>query len=378
MSSRDVVEKLGLLDQQLQLQVRLPLQDLSDEIELYLQEREGESGGSPSSDRPMLEHAAASLRKVLRGLGFIDWKHRGEDVVEKFSLREILESLEKDFYHRFRERGIHFVVEAHAEVPEFIQGSRESTHLALASLMEESLITTPSGGGVVLHVSSSSFTKDALTLRFSLANSGEGIPQHVMEKLSDGDVGAYGNSLSPLGSGFRLSLVAEIVNQIGGTLHFQSEQGIGKKIAFSLECLPVTSPGELSFEGLRVLVVDDNRINRLVVRKFLEREGFLVDEAESGAGAVAAFELQRYHLTLLDIMMPEMNGYQVLEVFREMDAERNRDHPSVIFAHTALGDPENVKRITECGFNGILRKPFSSDALRKLLEEYYAEISRCE
>lgn len=122
--------------------------------------------------------------------------------------------------------------------------------------------------------------------------------------------------------------------------------------------LPVVLPAETS-RPLRLLVVDDDRVNRLILCAMLERDGHVVFQAENGAEAVARYECDRPDMVLMDVMMPVMDGY---EATRAIKARAGRHFLPVIFL-TALTDDASLARCVEAGGDDFLSKPYSREIL---------------
>src|SRR5690606_31024463 len=110
----------------------------------------------------------------------------------------------------------------------------------------------------------------------------------------------------------------------------------------------------MELEPARLLVVDDNEMNRDMLSRRLKRQGHMVAVAENGRQAVEMIEVDAFDLVLLDVMMPEMNGYQVLEHLK--DSKHLRHVPVIMIS--ALTEMESVIRCIEMGAEDYLSKPF--------------------
>lgn len=123
-----------------------------------------------------------------------------------------------------------------------------------------------------------------------------------------------------------------------------------------------------TLSGKRFLVVDDNKINRSVVRRLLSDRGMYVDECERGRDAIniiSSVKEGTYDAVFMDIIMPEMTGYEATTAIRNLDSAFAKTIP--IFAMTANAFEEDIKKANECGMNGHITKPFKIEDLIRFL-----------
>src|SRR5213075_400665 len=182
-------------------------------------------------------------------------------------------------------------------------------------------------GEVVVSVSATA-TEGNTALRFAVRDTGIGIaPEHVgtvFKEFTQADATMtrrYG------GTGLGLAISQRLVRLMGGEIEVQSEVGTGSEFSFTLALPPETAPMSrrltaiAALGGRRVLVVDDNQTNRRILHEMLATEGIKVDEvatAVEGLEALRHAERKRapYHLAILDVQMPDMDGFQMASVVR--------------------------------------------------------------
>ncbi|MFH5833887.1 response regulator [Halalkalibaculum sp. DA384] len=123
---------------------------------------------------------------------------------------------------------------------------------------------------------------------------------------------------------------------------------------------------------INILIAEDNRINQVVTQKILEREGFSVSVVETGLEAVKAVKNNRYDVVLMDIQMPEMNGYEATAEIRKQ--QQGDDESPVIIALTASGMETEKKACMDAGMDGYLSKPINKNKLIKTLMELEGDI----
>jgi CheY-like chemotaxis protein len=180
------------------------------------------------------------------------------------------------------------------------------------------------------------------------------------------------------GTGLGLAISQQLVRKMGGTIVVDSEPGRGSRFMFTI-ALKVASPGAVRaaqdasraataapprLGGLRILVVDDNTINQQVCGEILQRAGVTVDMADSGRDALRMVEQQQYDAVLMDIQMPDMDGYHVTERIRAMPG-RERLPVIAITAHAVTGYRDYC---LSRGMNDYVAKPIEPVTLYAVLQ----------
>ncbi len=229
-------------------------------------------------------------------------------------------------------------------------------------------------------------------LKVSVTDTGEGIPEQLRSTVFK----AYTRNEekgSKQSTGLGLYISKKIVELHGGTISLESEEGVGTTISFTL---PIRTPeeydapsGTIGLSHLprascksirrginqRILLVDDNKINLLVVGKFLKRWGYQFQEALSGQQTLEALEQQPFGLVLLDIRMPGMDGYEVARRIRQLPAPADQ---TPIIALTASTEPGVVENIYKADMDGHIFKPFKSEELKERIEQLIGSADRAD
>jgi CheY-like chemotaxis protein len=215
-------------------------------------------------------------------------------------------------------------------------------------------------------------------LRFAVRDSGVGIPAERIKDIFDSFVQADASTTRKYGgTGLGLAISRQLVQLMGGTMEVQSEPDKGTVFRFTCRMQPGSGPepgccgpdqkgGRTVSTGLRVLVGEDNRFNQLVVVKMLERMDHIPRVCPTGREVLDELRRDRYDLLLLDIEMPDMDGYQTTRSIRSGRAgEEARTIP--IIALTAHALVEVRQACEEAGMDGYLSKPVSREDLKKVL-----------
>lgn len=230
-------------------------------------------------------------------------------------------------------------------------------------------------GSVTLTVKADDCEAGQTKLHFTVADTGIGIPKDTIgglfTKFTQADSSItrkYG------GSGLGLAICKGIVELMGGSIWVESEVGKGSAFHFTAtfglagsgECAspkavesPAVQPGALA--GVKVLLVEDNHVNRMYALALLEKTGAEAKWAANGADAIAAMKEGGVDVVLMDIQMPDMDGMEATMMIRALEAERGKRTPIIaLTAHALKGDKE---RFLAAGMDGYLSKPFEAAAL---------------
>ncbi|MBJ6109126.1 response regulator [Hymenobacter sp. BT523] len=260
----------------------------------------------------------------------------------------------------------------------WVLGDSYRLNQVLINLLSNAIKFTPAGGTVSIGGYFVSETDDTLTTEFRVTDTGIGIAPDKLESIFLEFTQAYADTTRQFGgTGLGLSISRALVQQMGGQLTVQSEQGKGSSFSF-VTTLPKASPEarrmalaplaagqEAAVRGTRVLLVEDNPVNREVAQLLLESHGVVVHEAASGVDALEQFEQHRYDVILMDIQMPGMNGLEATARIRAHADPVKAATP--ILALTANAFRADAEKYVAAGMNDTLPKPFDeAELLSKL------------
>ena len=187
------------------------------------------------------------------------------------------------------------------------------------------------------------------------------------------------------GTGLGLAITKSIVDMMGGEIAVRTEKGKGTEFTVTVD-FPLAEPeeeicccegDEISFDGMRALLAEDNMINMEIAQMLLKQAGFLIETAENGQIAlemVAASEPGYYDVIMMDIQMPVMDGYMATQSIRGLPDPRLASIP--IIAMTANAFQEDIKKAEEVGMNGHIAKPLDIPAMKATLRQVLKNVSR--
>lgn len=220
----------------------------------------------------------------------------------------------------------------------------------------------------------------SLTLRFEVIDTGIGIRQEAMQRLFTAfEQADTSTTRRHGGTGLGLAITRHLANLMGGTAGGESELGKGSKFWFTAKLKKAeahdTAPREVARDAesrirqrhanRRILVVDDEPVNREIAKILIDDAGLITDTADDGEGAVDAVRRNEYSIVLMDMRMPRLDGLEATRRIRELPDRRK----TPIIAMTANAFAEDKARCLAAGMNDFLTKPFDPDALLwKLLD----------
>ena len=276
-------------------------------------------------------------------------------------------------------KGLQLIAAVDPEVPEAIHTDPKRLKQILVKLISNAVDFTAQGS-ITLKVGRQATSETPYGLRFSVRDSGAGIASGQEERIfspftQEDDSPARRHS----GAGLSLAVCRQLVGHLGGEIGVDSRQGSGSTFWFTVDGSPRSdqpSPEERS-EGTAadtrtagnwsVLVVEDNPINRQVTVHQLSSLGVQVREAVNGLEALEALQQGDFDLILMDIQMPEMDGYEATRELRRREGSRRHTPVVALTAHALRSDRQ---RCLEAGMDAHLAKPVSIETLRNVLEHW--------
>ncbi len=293
-----------------------------------------------------------------------------EIVPAPFSLRERLSDLLGPLSIRASAKGLELLCHIASDVPEQLIGDLTRLGQVLVNLVGNAIKFTDVGE-VVLGVDALARDAAAAQVRFRVTDTGIGIAPDKQRAIFEPFTQADNSTTRRFGgTGLGLTISKRLVEKMGGTLELHSEEGKGSVFSFTVPLTVDSAPRapaparRVDLQGLRVLVVDDNATNRMIVREMLLSWGMAPEMAEGGHAALALLhsaerEGRSFSLSVIDAQMPEMDGFEL--------ARRMRERPSFakapILMLSSAGDLADSARCREAGVSLRLIKPVKQSDL---------------
>jgi PAS domain S-box-containing protein len=290
-----------------------------------------------------------------------------------FDLPQLLANLLAMFAQRAEEKGLTLVADLAADLPMWVVGDQYHLSQILTNLLGNALKFTERGQ-VALRAWARSSEPGQAGLSFRVEDTGIGIApeqqQLIFERFTQaGDqIGRqYG------GTGLGLAIVKKLVQLHGGQVLVESTLGHGAAFECHLDFVlgqppvPATQPGPSSrwLAGRAILVAEDNPVNQLVVAQWLQKWGATVRQAHHGREALAILESETIDLLLLDLNMPNLNGFELAQALAQSSSAWARQVPIVVL--TADMSPQVAAQVSRAGLAGLVTKPFQPAELQEVL-----------
>lgn len=280
-------------------------------------------------------------------------------------------------------KGISINARIGAGVPSGLRGDALRLRQVLINLLGNAIKFTDQGS---VHVSIEALKGDVY--KFKVRDTGIGIKEEDLDRVFESFYQVDSSSSRKFGgTGLGLSISRRIIQAMGGELSVHSSHGKGSDFFFELALKPALIKPQnttadctsgttndapaMSFEGLQVLVAEDNIINRQVITHLLNRLGIEPMIATNGLEALELFRNKAIDVVLMDIQMPEMDGYEATR--HMLNFAHGRSECPYIIAMTANSLPEDQSRCLEVGMTGFLPKPILLQDLQRILHQHVTD-----
>jgi two-component system CheB/CheR fusion protein len=333
--------------------------DLSDEQQGYMD---------------MLDSSARNLLLLINDILDISKIEAGSLSLNQtaFSPAKLLREVASIYEKPAEEKGISLTILPAEDLPTALVGDQLRLKQILINLVGNAIKFTRHGG-VAVTVSRLPDPSEGFTLRFEVADSGIGMADEILQKIflpfTQADAST---SRMHGGSGLGLAICRRLSELMGGSIRVESVLGHGSRFIVELPfgCYSnqelaaspeIAAPVREMLPPQRILLVEDQEVNRTFVQRLLERQGHQVVPAVDGLMALDLLERDTYNLMLLDIQMPGMGGEEVMARLRKEEQYNVAHLPTIaLTAHALAGDRE---KLLESGFDGYVAKPVQMDLL---------------
>ncbi|WP_225035842.1 response regulator [Winogradskyella sp. SM1960] len=292
-----------------------------------------------------------------------------------FKPSEELKAIVSQYASDYKEKNLYLNLEFSAYQNTTVIGDEGKYNQIIINLLKNALKFTGTGGVHIRY--KEHLDNKILKVCINIKDTGIGIPKEnlsrIFERFTQID---FGLKKKHSGSGLGLYISKSLAKLMGGNITVESELEVGSEFIFKIP-FPISETikeNEVSLnlstevlERIKVLIVDDNKINRLVLTKILEQLGITPDEANNGEEAIDKATHNDYQLILMDIHMPVINGYEATKKIR------NTNKDILIIGLSANVTKEAISQSLNVGMNDYLTKPLSKQKLITLLNHYFSK-----
>ena len=332
------------------------------------------------------QHLLALINDVLEMSRIESGKMELEPV--KINLQDMLKEVRDMFQTQMDVKNIAYTVDASQVQHPYVLCDKNRLNRVLLNLLSNAYKFTPSGGTVSVSLREADSAPEGYgSYELRVTDSGIGMSREFAETVFEAFTREKTSTVSGIqGTGLGMAITKSIVDLMGGSIDVQTAPNQGTTFLIRL-CFPLQNGEEIeafqsdrtevehsaNLSGTKVLLVEDNAINREIATLILEESGFVINTAENGKEAVEKIRDSgpgAFDVVLMDIQMPVMNGYEATKAIRALNDPVLRSVP--IIAMTANAFAEDVKDAEEAGMNGHIAKPIDVanmiETLKKVLE----------
>ncbi|HEX5002876.1 MAG TPA: response regulator [Bacteroidia bacterium] len=297
---------------------------------------------------------------------------RNEDV----NVGQLVENIANHYQQEAASKGIRFTYTSDERIPQGLIGDQRRIRQILEKLLDNAIRYT-SRGTVQLEAGLIDSKPEKPLILFTVSDTGTGISPEKLETIFELQTPADEQHYQTgSGLGISLALVKQLTALLGGTIQVTSNKGSGTifKIAIPLTSLNASDLSGNKMNGrkkgketaaIRILMVEDNKVNQFLGQKLLTKMGFSVQLSSNASEAVDALQQDTFDVILMDVQMPVMTGYELTELIRNQLPAPVKNIP--IIALTAYASLQEREKALACGMNDYVTKPYSPEELKSVL-----------
>lgn len=324
----------------------------------------------------LMDQSSKNLLALVNDVLEIDKIESGKASLNEVTFKpsEAVSTLVSQFKDEFETKNLYLNLSSVSNSNLSVIGDQGKFNQVIINLIKNALKFTSTGGTTVIY--EETLKNDGLVINIKISDTGIGIPQHTLSKIFKRFTQVdQGIKKKHEGSGLGLAISQNLVELMGGKISVESKLEEGStfqvNIPFKLSDIETSDVNndkisDLNFSKLKVLVVDDNNINILVLTKLLENLGVKSEQTNDGISAVKMAKTKNYQLIFMDIHMPHMDGYEATKLIKENNPE------TLIIGLSADVTTQTINKSLLYGMQDYLAKPLSQEKLHQLLIKYFS------
>ncbi len=293
---------------------------------------------------------------------------------KRLDIRTLLKDIVASMRFNTNGKPIKLEYNVDSEIPELVRGDKTRLYQILVNLVNNAIKFTEKGI-VNISVTLQPEIENKVVLNFKITDTGIGIPENKLSAIFEPFTQAASNTSRKYGgSGLGLSITKQLINLFGGDIAVKSKLNIGTEFSFTLkfnkfegDIATLETPEKITLQG-KILVVDDNEINTLLTKRVLGKFGLTVITTNSGINGIELLKTKDFDLVLMDVHMPDLNGYETTEILRSIDDEYYKNLPIIALTASVLDD--SVGEIEKSGMTDFQLKPFKPAELINKIAKY--------
>ena len=358
-------------------EVRTPLNAMLGFVDIL---RAGESDKERLKHFNIVKNSGASLLTIINDILDFSKIESGKMLLErrKFATKKPFKEVSQLFYEKAKENGIELKIHFDEELPRFFVGDIVRIKQVAANFLGNAIKFTPKGGLIIISVL---YDTQAKELKFSVKDSGVGIDERNLKKIFEAFTQEDSTTTRKYGgTGLGLSISKALIDSMNGRIGVSSLLGEGSVFSFCLPILKaetqnITQDVEISkidfsmpLKG-KVLLVEDNATNQMLMNIILGDLELDVDLAENGSEAVELFKKSKYDIILMDENMPRMSGIEATKEILDLEKESGATHTPIV-ALTANALATDRAKFLGAGMDEFVSKPIEHEVFVRVLHTY--------
>ncbi len=337
--------------------------------------REGQLNKEQAECLGAIKLSAENLLSIINDILDFSKIESGKVVFENvpFKLTDVLEGIVQTLHFSASRKNLALIFSVAENVPPVLMGDTVRLRQILLNLASNSIKFTEKGS-IKIDVGLNEIKEENYTLLFKVSDTGIGIAADKLSSIFESFTQATNDTTRKYGgTGLGLTIARELIQQQGGDIKVESELGRGSDFIFTIrykksetgENFTVVSDEPTytfnELKGTKVLLVEDNVMNQLLAKKVLNKWNFIIDVADNGRIGVEKIERNEYDIVLMDMQMPEMDGYEATKHIRTSMSENKAAIPIMAMtAHAMVGE---IEKCLSMGMNDYISKPFNQTQL---------------
>jgi signal transduction histidine kinase/ActR/RegA family two-component response regulator len=358
-------------------EIRTPLNAILGFVDIL---KSGEEDRERQKQFSIIKNSGVSLLTIINDILDFSKIESGKMTLEerRFSTKKPFKEISQLLYEKSIENGIELKISFGDNLPKFFVGDTVRIKQVASNFLSNALKFTPSGGTVYLCLK---FIEDTKELMFSVKDTGIGIDEKNLQKIFNSFTQEDTTTTRKFGgTGLGLSISRALIEAMDGRIEVESILNEGSTFSFYLPVLEAVSCEDvdkiylekINFDqklNAKVLLVEDNKTNQMLVDIMLEDLGLEIEIAENGLEAVEMFKKEKYDIILMDENMPKMSGLEATGVILEMEEEEDLKHTPIV-ALTANALATDRARFLDAGMDEFVSKPIDRELLIRVLHRF--------
>lgn len=332
----------------------------------------------------MVKKSADSLLRVVNDILDFSKIEAGKMDIEivPFKTEEVISEVIQTISFNAKKKALTIDYEIDDAIPKTLMGDPTRLKQLLLNFGSNAVKFTEQGS-VTIHAGVTESNAEHYNVKFSVKDTGLGIPEDKLEGIFDPFRQADTSTTRKFGgTGLGLAICRQLVELMNGTVGVESEPDQGSTFWFEVplsrkqaevttRVMPDGHPSEgiqNPFDGMKILIVEDDKMSQLVVQKFLENEGVSVDIASTGEQAIRTYNEETYGAIFMDVQMPDMDGFEVTRKIREKEKDTGKHTPVIMLTASAMA--EDREESMKSGADDFITKPLDKANLIRTLYKY--------